>query len=54
MKICCNVSGSERKSLVRAIAGRTENLAKYRGAPSFAYEIGPITVGPDGTLEQDV
>ena len=54
MKIYCNVSGNERKRLVRAIAVRTENQAKYRGAPSFAYEIGPITVGPDGTLEQEV
>lgn len=54
MKICCNISGSERKRLVHAITVRTDHQAKYRGAPSFAYEIGPITVGPDGTLEQEV
>ena len=56
MTIYCNVSGSERKRLVTALAKWLTNesgelvKAKYLGAPSFAYQIGEFTVGADGAV----
>ena len=48
-----HVTGSERKRLVRIIAGSTGETARYLGMPSAAYEIGPFTVTKDGALEYD-
>ena len=48
-----NVTGSERKRLVRIIAGSTGETTRYLGMPSAAYEIGPFTVTKDGALEYD-
>lgn len=45
MIINYNVSGSDRKQLVAAIAEHTGEKAKYLGAPGFAYQIGGFTVG---------
>ena len=51
MKTAFNVTGSERKRLVRTIAESTGEKASYMGAPSMAYQIGVFTVTRDGTLE---
>lgn len=50
MEIRYNVTGTERKRLVNAIADTLEVKAKYLGAPSMAYEVDTYTVGRDGTL----
>lgn len=50
MIINYNVSGSDRKRLVAAIAEHTGEKAKYLGAPSFAYQVGGYTVSVDGQV----
>lgn len=50
MIINYNVSGSDRKQLVAAIAEHTGEIAKYLGAPGFAYQIGGFTVSVDGKV----
>lgn len=50
MQIKFNVVGSERKQLVNAIAEIVEAESKYRGAPSFAYEVDYFTIDRNGTL----
>lgn len=51
MKISISATGSERKRLVQTISQSTGETSRYLGAPSMAYEVGPFTVGRDGTLE---
>ena len=51
MKTSFNVTGSERKRLVTVISKSTGETVKYLGAPTMAYEVGPFTVGRDGTME---
>ena len=46
-----NVTGSERKNLVQAIAWSTGAKPRYLGMPSMAYEIGPFTVDRNGAVE---
>ena len=53
MEIQFNVTGARRKELVNAVSEITENPAVYKGAPTFAYEIGGFTVDKDGTLSFD-
>lgn len=50
MIINYNVSGSDRKRLVVAIAEHTGEKAKYLGAPGFAYQVGSYTVSVDGQV----
>lgn len=50
MELKFNVTGSERKALVTAIAEITGEKAKYKGMPSAAFEIGEYIVDRDGTL----
>lgn len=50
MQIKFNVTGSERKQLVNAIAEIAEVESKYSGAPSFAYEVDYFTIDRNGTL----
>ena len=50
MQINYNVSGSDRKRLVAAIAEHTGAKAKYLGAPGFAYQVGGFTVSVDGQV----
>ena len=45
-----NVTGPRRKELVNAIAEITECKAKYKGAPTFAYEVDYFTIDKEGTL----
>ena len=39
-----NVSGQERKNLVKAISEYLGMEAKYLGAPTFAYQVGTYTI----------
>ena len=50
MSIHYNVTGSERKALVGAISDFLNLPINYKGAPTFAYEIGGCTVDKNGTL----
>lgn len=49
-KICCNVTGHERKSLVGAISTALNAPTKYLGAPTFAYEVGGYHIDKSGTV----
>lgn len=48
MKANYNVTGQERKDLVKAISGLTGDKAVYKFMPTCAYEIGDITVDKEG------
>jgi hypothetical protein len=48
-----NITGDERKRLVRAMGDILEAEPKYLGAPSFAYEIDYFTVDKNGTVVFD-
>lgn len=50
MQINYNVSGSDRKQLVAAIAQHTGEKPKYLGAPGFAYQVGGFTISVDGKV----
>lgn len=50
MNINYNVSGSDRKQLVAAIAQHTGEKPKYLGAPGFAYQVGGFTISVDGKV----
>jgi len=45
-----NCTGSDRKKLVQLISEAINAPAKYKGAPTFAYEVGYITVGKNGDV----
>ena len=45
-----NIHKNERKKLVEAVADFAQTDAVYSGAPSFAYQIGAMTVDKDGVL----
>ena len=45
-----NVTGTERKRLADYISGFLGTEKKYLGAPTFAYQIGYITVSKDGVV----
>lgn len=48
MKANYNVTGQERKALVKAISDLTGDKAVYKFMPTCAYEIGDITVDKEG------
>ena len=48
-----NVSGPERKRLVKAIAAYTQADAKYLGVPSCAYEVDYFTIDRNGCVSFD-
>ena len=50
MEIKYNVTGAKRKELVLLIANFTGCDAKYKGAPTFAYEVDYFTIDKNGTL----
>ena len=50
MKLDYNCTGADRKNLVAVLAVHTGQKAKYLGAPSFAYQVGCITVDKNGIL----
>jgi hypothetical protein len=51
MRIHYNVTGEQRKALVKVIADTIGAKAAYKGMPTAAYEIDCFTVTKDGTLE---
>jgi len=53
MKINYNVTGNERKKLVKLISEITEVPSKYLGVPSCAYQVGTCHIGKDGELTFD-
>jgi len=54
MKMNYNVTGTERKALVRAIEELTGGKAKYMGMPTAAYQIGQLTVSKTGEVEGEL
>ena len=50
MKISYNVTGEQRKELVKAIGNILQIKPVYMKMPTCAYEIGDITVDKEGTL----
>jgi len=53
MEIRFNVAGKRRKELVNVISEVINCSANYKGAPTFAYEIGSLLVDKEGTLSFD-
>lgn len=53
MEIRFNVTGARRKELVTAVSKITSNPVIYKGAPTFAYEVGSFTIDKEGTLSFD-
>ena len=53
MIINYNVSGSDRKQLVAAIAEYTGEKPKYMGAPSFAFQVGEFHISVDGMVSME-
>ena len=51
MTVKTNAQGKERKRLVLTIAKWTGDQVKYAGAPSFAYEVGGITIDKDAGID---
>lgn len=50
MEVRYNVTGQDRKRLVKAVETATGAKAKYLGMPSMAYEVDYFTITKDGTL----
>ena len=48
MRINYNVTGADRKALVRAMVELLGEPPVYQGAPSFAYAVGSYIVDKDG------
>jgi len=53
MKANYNVTGQERKALVKAISDLTGDKAVYKFMPTCAYEIGDITVDKEGGVTRE-
>ena len=50
MEIKYNLTGTDRKALVKAVSNIIGKKSKYLGAPSFSYQNGDYsTVTSDGT-----
>ena len=50
MRINYNVTGADRKALVRAMVEFLGEPPVYQGAPSFAYAVGGCRVDKDGMV----
>ena len=48
-----NVTGAERKRLVRAISAYTGEDAEYLGAPTFSYKVAYFTIDRNGVVSFD-
>ena len=53
MELNYNVIGGDRKRLVTAIAEIMNCPVKYKGAPTFAYEVDYFTIDKNGTVSFD-
>ena len=51
MTVKTNAQGKDRKRMVLTIAKWTGEQVKYAGAPSFAYEVGDITIDKDAGID---
>ena len=51
MTVKTNAQGKDRKRLVLTIAKWTGDQVKYAGAPSFAYEVGGITIDKESEID---
>ena len=51
MTVKTNAQGKDRKRLVLTIAKWTGDQVKYAGAPSFAYEVGGITIDKEAGID---
>lgn len=50
MEFRFNVTGARRKELVMAIGEILDTQPKYKGAPTFSYVIGDLTVNKEGSI----
>jgi hypothetical protein len=50
MTVRTNTTGAKRKELVKAIADWMGEAPAYKGAPSFAYQVGFVSISKDGEL----
>ena len=48
-----NLTGSDRKRLVTAMAELLDSPMKYKGVPTFAYEVDYFTIDKNGTVSFD-
>ena len=48
-----NLTGNDRKQLVTVMAEILNCPAKYKGAPSFTYEVNYFTIDKNGTISFD-
>ena len=48
-----NVTGDERKRLVKAVSAYAQTDAKYLGVPSCAYRVGGITIDKTGRVSTE-
>lgn len=53
MELKYNITGADRKRLVKAIGEFLECAPSYKGAPSFAYEVDYFTIDKNGTVSFD-
>ena len=53
MTVKYNVTGKKRKEMVELISNFTGCESKYKGAPTFAYEVDYFTIDKDGALSFD-
>lgn len=46
-----NVPGKKRKELAQSVSTWLEEPMSYQGAPTFAYKVGGVTIGKDGSVD---
>lgn len=54
MELKYNVTGARRKELVMAVCELVGEPPNYKGAPTFAYEVGNFSIDKNGTLSYPV
>lgn len=54
MELKYNVTGARRKELVSTLSELVGEAMSYKGAPTFAYEVGPFSIDKEGTLRYPV
>ena len=54
MELKYNVTGARRKELVSTLSELVGEAMSYKGAPTFAYEVGPFSIDKEGTLSYTV
>lgn len=54
MELKYNVTGARRKELALILSELVGDAMSYKGAPTFAYEVGPFSIDKEGTLSYPV